>query len=67
MYETSVEVEEDLLVRVLAAYDAVQQISEISDRVRQHSMRHSNAYIKTDGHYFEQLLISWRCSSISDH
>ena len=57
VYETPVEIEENLLARFLASYNEVQQ----NQKVQQNFMHYCNACIGSSGRHFEQLLWSISC------
>ena len=56
MFETSVETDMELVTRIVAAYDIIQNTSGIFVRVRQNLVRRCRACIEVGGRQFEQLL-----------
>ena len=56
VFETPVETDIELIARIVAAYDIIQNTSGIFVRVRQNLVRRCHVCIKVDGRQFEQLL-----------
>ena len=56
MFETSVETVMELVTRIVAAYDIIQNISGVFVRVRQNLVRRSHFCIEVGGRQFEQIL-----------
>ena len=56
MLETPVETDMELVTRIVAAYDIIQNTSGIFVRVRQNRVRRCHACIEIGGSQFEQLL-----------
>ena len=56
MFENLVETDMKLVTRIVAAYDIIQNTSEIFVRVRQNLVRRCHVYIEVGGRQFEQLL-----------
>ncbi|KAL1509218.1 hypothetical protein ABEB36_003988 [Hypothenemus hampei] len=56
IYETSVETEQDLIARITAAFEIVQNDYQILSRVHRNLIRLLNRYIQVQGQHFEQLL-----------
>ena len=56
MFETPVETNMELVARIVAAYDVIQNTPGILVRVRQNLVRRCYACIEVGGRQFEQLL-----------
>ena len=56
MFETPVETDIELVARIVAAYDIIQNTSAIFVRVRQNLVRRCHVCIEVGGRPFEQLL-----------
>ena len=56
MFETPVETDMELVTRIVAAYDIVQNTSGIFVRVQQNLVRGCHFCIEVGGRQFEQLL-----------
>ena len=56
MFETPIEMDMELVTRIAAAYDDIQNTSGIFVRVRQNLVRRCHVCIEVGGRQFEQLL-----------
>ena len=56
VFETAVETDMELVTRIVAAYDIIQNTSGIFVRLRQNLVRRCHVCIEVGGHQFEQLL-----------
>lgn len=56
VYATPIETVEDLVARILAAAEEVQNMPGIFERIQRNMLRRCNSCIEVDGGHFEQLL-----------